>query len=182
MAFELKGRRYEWNGREFQRLKKSVGDLLADGTIAPTVSPLLGAVTRAYADFQALSLLTQGAHWNTRGPEFYQLHQLFQRLYEQLSESVDRIAEHIRYLGGMVPVSFQELAMLTAVGWPVPIGNGWDSSIALNAVLAGHMALERSLKDALIQAQMTSAEATVNLLSDELELCGNRVYLLESSI
>jgi starvation-inducible DNA-binding protein len=39
-------------------------------------------------------------HWNVEGPQFSELHQLFERQYEQLDESMDEIAERAGALGG----------------------------------------------------------------------------------
>lgn len=43
---------------------------------------------------------TKQAHWNVRGPEFYQLHKLFDDLAEPLPEHIDTIAERAVTLGG----------------------------------------------------------------------------------
>ena len=37
-------------------------------------------------------------HWNVVGPDFYQLHQLFNDQYNTMFEEIDRISEHMRYL------------------------------------------------------------------------------------
>lgn len=44
---------------------------------------------------------TKQAHWNVRGPEFYQLHKLFDDLAEPLEEPIDTIAERAVTLGGV---------------------------------------------------------------------------------
>ena len=50
-----------------------------------------------------LDLYTQvkQAHWNVKGPHFIMLHELFDKLAEQLEEPVDDIAERITALGGV---------------------------------------------------------------------------------
>ena len=40
------------------------------------------------------------AHWNVKGPQFHQLHELFDDLAEQLQAYVDLIAERATALGG----------------------------------------------------------------------------------
>lgn len=42
---------------------------------------------------------TRGYHWNVEGPNFSQLHSLFQAQYEQLDGFVDQVAERSRSLG-----------------------------------------------------------------------------------
>ncbi len=49
-----------------------------------------------------LTIKTQNYHWNVVGSDFYQLHKLFEEHYENLSSSIDEIAERIRALGELV--------------------------------------------------------------------------------
>lgn len=50
-----------------------------------------------------LDLKTQvkQAHWNVKGLDFYQLHQLFDEMATELEEYVDMVAERITALGGI---------------------------------------------------------------------------------
>jgi starvation-inducible DNA-binding protein len=51
---------------------------------------------------QTLDLYTQTkqAHWNVKGPEFFQLHELFDKIAEDVSGFIDVIAERVTALGG----------------------------------------------------------------------------------
>ncbi len=50
--------------------------------------------------FDLYSQLKQ-AHWNVKGPQFYALHELFDKLAEELEDFIDMIAERATALGGM---------------------------------------------------------------------------------
>lgn len=57
-----------------------------------------------------------GFHWNIEGPNFYQYHKLFQKIYEDAYDAVDPIAEYIRSLDEYSPGSlerFEELSVIT---------------------------------------------------------------------
>lgn len=41
------------------------------------------------------------AHWNVKGPQFFQLHQLFDSVHDDVEAAVDVIAERITSLGGV---------------------------------------------------------------------------------
>ena len=45
-----------------------------------------------------LQLQAKQAHWNVRGPHFYQLHKLFDQVAEEVSEFTDLIAERTPWL------------------------------------------------------------------------------------
>jgi starvation-inducible DNA-binding protein len=46
-------------------------------------------------------LMIKYAHWNVKGPAFFQTHKLFDEIYEQMVEATDRIGERITALGGV---------------------------------------------------------------------------------
>ena len=52
------------------------------------------------ADGIDLALLTKQAHWNVKGIQFIQLHELFDKLATEVLDYVDTIAERATALGG----------------------------------------------------------------------------------
>ena len=52
----------------------------------------------ALADSFVFSLKTQFYHWNVEGPDFFQYHKLFGKIYEEVQGAVDSLAEQIRTL------------------------------------------------------------------------------------
>ena len=61
---------------------------------------LVGLLNQQLADTLDLYTQTKQAHWNVKGSEFYQLHELFDELAAQVLEYVDLIAERATALGG----------------------------------------------------------------------------------
>lgn len=53
------------------------------------------------ADVLDLELQAKQAHWNVKGPQFIALHELFDKLAEELEEFSDDIAERAVALGGV---------------------------------------------------------------------------------
>jgi starvation-inducible DNA-binding protein len=69
--------------------------------LAPKVrSAVVAILNQQLANVSDLYSQTKQAHWNVRGPEFYQLHKLFDDLAEPLEEHIDTIAERAVTLGG----------------------------------------------------------------------------------
>ena len=73
------------------------------------------ALEKALADAYALFLKAQNYHWNIVGPEFNDLHDMFQKQYEALFEEVDELAERIRQLGFKVEGTFTRFKDVTSV-------------------------------------------------------------------
>ena len=61
---------------------------------------LVEILNQQLANVSDLQSQTKQAHWNVRGPEFYQLHKLFDDLAEPLAEHIDTLAERAVTLGG----------------------------------------------------------------------------------
>jgi starvation-inducible DNA-binding protein len=61
---------------------------------------LIALLNQHVADTFDLYGQAKQAHWNVKGPQFYQLHTLFDELAEQVLKYVDLIAERATALGG----------------------------------------------------------------------------------
>lgn len=51
------------------------------------------------ADEQVLYAKTRNYHWNVIGDNFMEMHKFYERLYGELEETIDEVAERIRMLG-----------------------------------------------------------------------------------
>ncbi len=56
-----------------------------------------------------LSLQAKQAHWNTRGPSFIALHELYDKVHEAAEEAADVLAERAAALGGVVEGTLQSV-------------------------------------------------------------------------
>jgi starvation-inducible DNA-binding protein len=61
---------------------------------------MVALLNQQLADTTDLYSQSKQAHWNVKGAEFYQLHELFDKLAEELEEYTDLIAERATALGG----------------------------------------------------------------------------------
>jgi starvation-inducible DNA-binding protein len=64
-------------------------------------SELSGLLNRRLADAIDLQLQLKQAHWNVKGPHFIGLHELFDKIAEDVETYVDEIAERAVQLGGI---------------------------------------------------------------------------------
>jgi starvation-inducible DNA-binding protein len=65
-----------------------------------TQEQIITLLNQHLADTFDLYSQTKQAHWNVKGEQFYQLHELFDKLAGGLLEHVDTIAERVTTLGG----------------------------------------------------------------------------------
>lgn len=67
------------------------------------------------ASTQSFAIKSQNFHWNVEGSNFPQYHEFFDTLYGDVSDTIDKIAEYIRILGGYTPGSLTRYAELSVI-------------------------------------------------------------------
>jgi starvation-inducible DNA-binding protein len=75
-------------------------------------------LTQILADTMTLRDLYKKHHWQTSGATFYELHQLFDKHYEEQTELIDAIAERIQILGGTAIAMAADVAVTTMITLP----------------------------------------------------------------
>ena len=61
---------------------------------------LVNHLNQLLSDFHVYYQNTRGAHWNIKGPRFFELHAKFEELYTEALTNIDEIAERILTIGG----------------------------------------------------------------------------------
>lgn len=105
-------------------------------------------------------------HWNVEGPNFPQYHKFFKKAYEEIWETSDTIAEHIRAIQGYAPGSFERFQEITRIKGqvdPLPAAEMFTHALADNyemltiiretydaANAAGEIGLANFLQDRMI--------------------------------
>lgn len=126
-------------------------------------SEVVSILNTVLADEFVLYVKTRRFHWNVEGPNFSELHGLFEKQYEQLGEIVDLVAERARALGGFAAGSFEEYLSLTRLGERP--GEHYSARGMIGALLADHEALIRSLRDDLeVVSEEYGDEGTTDFL------------------
>ncbi|MFW5784618.1 MAG: Dps family protein, partial [Chitinispirillaceae bacterium] len=69
---------------------------------------VVGILSRLISDEQILYTKTRNYHWNVVGSLFHSLHKLLEEQYEELAETIDKIAERTRSLGAPALGTMQE--------------------------------------------------------------------------
>jgi len=119
-------------------------------------------------------------HWNVVGPNFKEYHDLFGGQYEEMFEEIDRITEHMRFLG-MKPVS--TLSRITEVSGVEQASNSAqsiDAKTMVEQLLADHKKIVEMLTEVSDEAEKQNSKGTINLVDDLNESHGKAVWMLRS--
>ena len=135
-----------------------------------SLKSILGKTFRLYVQ-------THGYHWNVEGPEFRQLHALFEEHYTNLWGALDEIAERIRILGAHAPGSVAELMALA--GDEAAPAQSADAMMV--ALITAHEALAADLRAAIAVAQEAEDEVSAGFLTDRLEWHEKELWMMKAS-
>lgn len=127
----------------------------------------------------ALYVSTHGAHWNVEGPDFYQLHKLLDDQYNDIWESLDAIAEHLRTLDAYAPQSmerFLELSRIPSMA-PAPF---IARDMLLGLVQANEIMIDL-LGETLALAEQAGEQGLVNFLGGRIEMHQKHRWMLRVS-
>ena len=116
------------------------------------------------ADAIDLATQTKQAHWNVKGPHFIALHELFDKINEDVEEYVDDIAERAVQLGGVAEGTARMAAKRSSLGeYPATAVDGRDHVEALSSVLA---AFGKSARKAINSADELGDLDTADLFTE----------------
>ena len=129
------------------------------------------------ADSYTLYLQTHNFHWNVTGPQFQQLHLMFEAHYTELAMAVDEIAERIRSLGEAAPGTYTQYSALSSVkeveGVP-------EAETMVELLKLGHEQVVRTCRNALKVAQAADDESSAALISDRMRVHEKTAWMLRS--
>lgn len=139
-----------------------------------SMSKELGVVL---ADSYTLYLQTHNFHWNVTGPQFRELHLMFEEQYTELAIAVDDLAERIRTLGFAAPGTYAEFAQLSNITET----RGVPSATEMVGLLTNsNETVVRSCRKALQIAQKGDDESTAALLGDRMRVHEKTAWMLRS--
>jgi starvation-inducible DNA-binding protein len=111
-------------------------------------SKVIELCNKRLADAIDLQTQCKYAHWNVRGPHFITLHELFDKINEDVEDYVDLIAERAVQLGGDAAGTARIVAKRSSLSeYNVSSSSGHDHVRALSSVLAAFGKLARHAID-----------------------------------
>jgi DNA-binding ferritin-like protein (oxidative damage protectant) len=131
------------------------------------------------ADSYTLYLQTHNFHWNVTGPQFRELHLMFEEQYTELADAVDVIAERVRTLGVAAPGTYKAFASLSSIeeveGVP-------SSEEMVELLTQGHEKVVKTARQVLKTAQDAGDESTTSLVSDRMRVHEKTAWMLRATL
>jgi starvation-inducible DNA-binding protein len=131
------------------------------------------------ADTYVTMLQTQCVHWNIEGSDFFSIHNMTQKQYEEMFEAIDEIAERIRALGYPAPCGIKTYQALATV--KEFESNMLNTKTACQHLLDSHQQLRLSLNKALAEAERMQDVVTVDLMTERLSTHEKVIWMLNAT-
>ena len=116
------------------------------------------------ADCIDLQTQAKQAHWNVKGPNFIALHELFDKVHEDVSDYVDEIAERAVQLGGVAEGTARIVAKRSSLTeYPASTVDGRAHVDALSSALAS---FGKAARAAIDQADQLGDKDTADVFTE----------------
>lgn len=139
---------------------------------------LIDTLNGLLADYFALYLKTKNYHWHVKGPQFHDLHLLFDAQATELFALTDVIAERVRKNGGNTLTSIGAIAGRTAIA--DDDRSGVDAMAMVAALREDNAALVERIRAAKAAATAAGDNATEGMADDWTDQAQQRVWFLSS--
>jgi len=125
-----------------------------------------------------LYLQTKQAHWNVKGPAFIALHELFDKLGEELEDYIDDIAERVVALGGVAEGTLGAVSGRTKLAaYPLDISEG---PAHVDALADAYAAFGKAVRKAIDEASKAGDADTSDLFTGISRGIDKSLWFLEA--
>lgn len=138
-------------------------------------SKLAEDLGKVLGDTYTLLVKTHVYHWNVVGPVFLSLHQLTEKHYKNLFQAADDIAERIRGLGHLTPLSFEKLETMTKIEEETTKKSAEEM---IKQLIADHEEMARRIRSITTEAADNEDFVTHDLLNGRLAFHEKAIWML----
>jgi starvation-inducible DNA-binding protein len=120
------------------------------------------------------------AHWNVKGMQFFQLHELFDKVADAIEDGIDEIAERAVELGGTADGTLQTVVKRTTLApYPVTLKTGRDHVDRLSRALAVY---GKNLRAAIATAAEAGDADSSDLFTELSREADKQLWLVEAHL
>ena len=143
-------------------------------------SQLVDLLNERLADITDLYTQTKQAHWNVKGSDFYQLHELYDELATALLPFADMIAERATTLGGEALGTVRMAAAASSLKeFPRDAYGGMDS---VDALADRYAMMALNLRESADRAEQLEDMDTNDLLIEVSREVDKQLWFLEAHL
>ena len=135
-------------------------------------------LNRVLASLSDLASQVTHCHWNVKGSEFYQLHEMFERMADEVSEFLDPVAERATALGGLATGTVRMAAQGSELpDFPAEVVDGLEM---VGALAERYAVQSEKLQEYIEQAEQADDKTSSDLLIDVHATVDKHLWFLEA--
>ena len=138
---------------------------------------LVDDLKRVQADTFALYAKAHYYHWNVEGPDFVQYHEFLNKLYAELHDAVDVLAEEVRALDSYAPGAHRMLMELTKITDDNTIPVALEM---MRRLLADNEVVMEGLVTCFMSAEAAGEIGLADLLTQRMDVHKKHSWMLRS--
>jgi starvation-inducible DNA-binding protein len=142
------------------------------------VQSVAKGLQQALADTYRLVLKTHGYHWNVEGPLFFSIHHLTEEQYQNMFDAADVLAERIRAIGQLAPMTLAEITDASIVKdlTKVPSAQQMVEDLAKD-----HSEVARRMHGLIVLADEQSDPVTADLITGRSAFHEKAAWMLRAT-
>jgi starvation-inducible DNA-binding protein len=139
---------------------------------------IVDLLNRRLADTLDLMLRAKQAHWTVTGPNFLNLHELFDKIAEGAWGRADYLAERVMQLGGMAEGTAQVVAGISHLDpYPVVISDSVEHVARMSSTLSKYV---RLIRTAIVECEHRGDAASADLFTEVSRAADKWLWLVGS--
>lgn len=159
--------------------KKPSKENVKTGLDAKARQEIANELAHILGDTYMLLVKTHVYHWNVVGPLFMPIHELTEAHYNDLFAASDVLAERIRALGHITPLSFASMAKKAELSEAKSAASAEDM---VEALVADHEQIVRSMREAALKAEKADDLVSHDLLVGRMTFHEKAIWMLRAII
>ena len=133
----------------------------------------------AFASQYAFAIKAQNFHWNVEGGDFYQLHNMFEDIYNEVYGTIDGFAENIRKIKSYTPASLYRFSALSAVDDETEV---LDPQAMVAELLRDAEKMQEIMKVLFTEAEARGENGLSNFLADRQDAFAKHAWFLRATL
>lgn len=158
---------------------KPANEDVKTGLDASAREDIVKELGQVLGDTYMLLVKTQVYHWNVVGPLFIPIHELTEAHYNDLFAAADVLAERIRALGFITPLSFASMAKKAELSEAKTAASAEDM---VEALVEDHESIVRSIREIAIKAEKADDFVTHDMLVGRLTFHEKAIWMLRAIV
>lgn len=131
------------------------------------------------ADLQISYQNLRTIHWLVKGPEFFMLHKLYEKLYNEMAEVIDEVAERILMIGGTPLHQFDDYLKFSSIE---PVNEVPSDRESLTIAIDNFNRLLTNYKTIIEISTENKDEGTTAMLSKLIENSEKHIWMMNNSL